>query len=143
MLHDAVVEDDRPATPDGALAGGVGKFFSQRVVFEELGFDIFQMRGGLVMGVGDDEDVGVVGEEGLVEDEGGGDEGGFGAAAGSEEIEVEGRPEKIRISKSEIRNKFEVRSSKRGYAVEVGGQPEVHSGGREGEVVREEVAGPG
>ena len=66
---DAVAEDDRVVSPDGAVAGGVGIGFGEEFVFEEFGLEVFEVGAGLVFGVGDDPDVGLAMFEGRLEDD--------------------------------------------------------------------------
>ena len=99
----------RPRRQTGPRPTASGIVAGEERVVEELGFEVFEVGVGLVLGVGDDPDVGLAGFEGFAEGIGEGGEGGLGAAAGAEDVELSCR-------------------AIRGHAVELLGHPLVHGG---------------
>jgi hypothetical protein len=82
----------------------------------ELVFEVFEVGDGLVTGIGNDPDVGLAAFQGASEDEGEGDQRGFCAAAGAEDVELlSGGTDK------DVRPTVEL--------IELIGDPGVHSGG--------------
>ena len=120
---DAVAEDDRVAAPDRAAADGVGEVLGEAAVVEQFGLEVFEVGAGLVLGVGDDPDVGFAAFEGRAERQGEGGDGRFGAAAGAEDVELG--------------------AARGACGVELVGQPVVHVRRRAAEVVGEIFAAPG